>query len=429
MAKGVTDMRPPNFGVPGQQSEPYIHPEASPAVQRLTSGMAERAAARRTGALPHYAEPVGGGPRGPSIPRLDMPHESGLPMSAQAERTNSPQVSEVMAGTMGQRAQGSIVEAPAMAGMPPQQRSSDPNAFARELGLLPTDLLPNEAQQDPAYQHGSGSVFAVSQPHLAARYGVMRGGQRLMPQQLQQRMPPGQKQQSPIRPETLQGLQDLQNFQRQSDPAQIKAAEQEAEKQVVNSAAGHSASAGAPPELTPEEREKAQERLELMDSFEYSSLRNAMTRDVLNNPEQRKLIEARLQPLEIDDLIVRGRVTQRVPIIPKKFEVEFTSMNGFDDLALKRLIMQESQQLEVTQQYLLDKYAFMALTCGVTSINSTRLLPHLDSKGVFNDELFLEKFNFVLSQPLHMLASIGVNHTWFEMRVRKLFVAEKVGNT
>ena len=43
-------------------------------------------------------------------------------------------------------------------------------------------------------------------------------------------------------------------------------------------------------------------------------------------------------------------------------------------------------------------------------------------------QVFLKKFNMVLRLPLHMLASIGVNTLWFDVRVRKLFVAEKLGN-
>lgn len=416
--------------------QPYIDPSAMPAVARYVEGMAERAAARR-GALPKYSVPVGGG-GGPSIPRLDAAHEEGQTMSAQAENVNSPSLQHQLAAAAAGRPAGSIVEPPVFPGAPQagQRRPQSPAEAARMLGLRPTDMLPAEAQQDPEFQRGNGAMFAAAQPGLAMRYGVVRNGQRVPPQQLQAESQGPSAPAAPgagLRPETLQGLKDLEELHRQQSPDQVRAAEAEAEKQVAGSAAGLSATAGAPiaepKEMTEEEKAEAQKRIEMMDSFDYDSLRQAINRDLLNNPDQREVIEKRLPPLDIDDLIVKNRVSQRVPIIPVKFEVTYTSMTGQDDLALKRLIMQESKSVEVTERYLLDKYAFMAIACGLTAVNGNVLPSHLDERGKFSEEMFWKKFEWVMQRPLHMLSSIGVNHTWFEMRVRKLFVAEKVGNT
>jgi hypothetical protein len=184
--------------------------------------------------------------------------------------------------------------------------------------------------------------------------------------------------------------------------------------------------------LSPEEelarKKKVQEAVQAMDDFDFDALRREMQRDILNNPEQRKIIEERLQALSLDELIMRDRVTQRVPIVPGKFEVTFQSMTGEEDLALKRLLMKESKSVEVTDQYLLDKFAFMSLTVGCSAINSNPAPSHLDQKGDFNDEAFWIKFLWMIKRGVHVLAAIGNNHTWFEMRVRKLLVAERVGN-
>jgi len=295
-------------------------------------------------------------------------------------------------------------------------------------------MLPPEAQQDPEFQRGNGAMFAVAQPGLAMRYGVTRNGQRIMPQQLRAQAPQGQAPAGAgrLRPETLKGLSDLQELSRQQAlaPEQRAAAEAAAEAEVKNGPAGASASAGDPPagsgKMTPEE---AQRRVELMDSFDYDALRDAINEDILRNPDQKKIIEERLEALDIDDLIIKNRVTQRVPIVPNRFEVTYRSMTGNDDLALKRLLMKESKSVEVTERFLLDKYAFMALSCGAVAVNSNQLPDHLDEEGKFNEEAFWKKFEWMMKRPLHMLSSIGVNHTWFEMRVRKLFVAENVGNT
>jgi hypothetical protein len=153
-----------------------------------------------------------------------------------------------------------------------------------------------------------------------------------------------------------------------------------------------------------------------------------MMKDIINNEEQRDLIEKRCTPLDITDLIMRGFVTQRVPVIPNKFEPEFQSMTGGEDLAIKRLIMQESKGLEVSDRYLLDKFSLMAVTIGLRAINGNVIPTHQDNNGKFDEEAFWRKFDFVSKYPFHMLASLGVNYFWFDIRVRKLFVAEKLGN-
>ena len=112
----------------------------------------------------------------------------------------------------------------------------------------------------------------------------------------------------------------------------------------------------------------------------------------------------------------------------EKFEITFQSMTGEEDLELKRMIMEESKSVEISDRYLLDKYSFMSVAIGLHSINGKPLGDVSDDEGNFSEEMFWRKFNRVLKLPLHMLASAGVNLFWFEARVRKLFVAEKVGN-
>jgi hypothetical protein len=121
-------------------------------------------------------------------------------------------------------------------------------------------------------------------------------------------------------------------------------------------------------------------------------------------------------------------VTQVVPVIPIRFELQLQSMTAEEDMSIKRLIMMESKSVEVTERYLLDKFSFMSIATGLAGINGKSLGSVLDDKGEFDDEKFWVKYNRIMKLPLHMLASIGVNMFWFEMRVRKLFVAEKVGN-
>lgn len=417
--QGTTDLRPPHMrgGPPSAEQPVFIHPSINPTAAAYAANAAARAQARRSGGLPKYTEPAGG--ESVPIPLLNAPYEPGRTMAEQAG-AGRPSHHQVISEAMHQHAQniGSIVE-PAIAALP---GVSPQRVTAAGLGILATDSLPEEAENDPQFQRGFGSMLAAAQPQMALKYGVIRNGQRLASQQLRQHAGMGGK----LRPESLKDLQDLQSLSDKQQQASLPQNDKEAEEQVLESSAAHSAHAGG--ELRQEEDEKIKGAIELMDSFDYERIREVMTRDILNNPDQREIIESRCQELNIEELILKNRVSQAVPVVPGKFIITYESMTGDEDLELKRLVMQESKSTEVTDRYLLDKFAFMALSVGLKAINGNPVPKHTDEKGDFEEKRFWIKFDWVMKRPLHMLASVGVNHTWFEQRVRKLFVAEKVKN-
>jgi hypothetical protein len=180
--------------------------------------------------------------------------------------------------------------------------------------------------------------------------------------------------------------------------------------------------------VSEDSRKAAEEAVKNMDDFDFNAFREIMMKDLINNDEQRQIVESRLQPLDLSELIMHGRITQRVPIIPDRYEPEFQSMTGEEELALKRLLMQERKNIEAPDRYLLDKFQLMTVACGLRSVNKIILPAHLDKLGNFSDDMFWEKFNRVLKLPFHMLASIGVHYYWFDIRVRKMFVAERIKN-
>lgn len=401
----------------GTQRRPFVAPGVTPEAA-YKAGLDARQAARRAGqgGLPKTNVPVAGGPT-PAIPALNQPHQEGMTMQEQAEAARVSHVADGLTPN-----QGGIVDGlPASSGTAPSPA---------QLGLLPTDLLTEEATRDPTFQQGHGSMVAVYQPHLAMKYGVMRGGKHIMPQQLQPQRPQ-------LRPETVKDLETLNKLKEQAQAdvpvGSLHSSEEEAAKALEGTSAAAAARAGnvigddSERPITAEERKKLREGISKMDEFDLDSFRQAMLKDILNNPEQQKLIESKLKPLSIDELLMKNRVTQDVSI-RTGIVFTFQSMTGEEDLAVKRLIMDEAKSVEVSDRYFLDKYSFMSVTVGLRAINGKPMGEHVDEKGNFDDEKFDAKFNRILKLPLHMLASIGVNLFWFEARVRKLFVAEKVGN-
>jgi hypothetical protein len=381
-----------------------------PAALKYAAGAQARQQQQRKPAPGRYVTPVAGG-KGPPIPRLDQPATEGASMADQAV---------MQRGQPGPAPMGGM-----FTGAPPPSPTAAPIARAGgpPVGILPSDVLPNEAKEDPEFRQGQGSMYAASQPHLAYKYGVLRNGKRVPPQQLTQVR-------KGLSDKSIQDLKMLSDLQGGSPPAgEDPRIEQDAAASVSGAAGrlGNSPTDGPKTEQAIGQ-EKLTEAVKKLDDFDFATFRDMMMKDIINNEEQRNIIEARCKQMDITDLIVRGFVTQVVPIVPGKFEVEFRSVSGEDDLAVKRLLMLESKGLEVTERYLLDKYSLMGVTCGLYAINNNKVPDHHDRDGNFNEEAFWKKFTFVTKYPLHMLGSIGVNCFWFDIRVRRLFVAEKLGN-
>jgi hypothetical protein len=153
-----------------------------------------------------------------------------------------------------------------------------------------------------------------------------------------------------------------------------------------------------------------------------------LMKDILNNDAQRKIIEDRLSAMDLSDYVTNGYVEQEVPI-NNKLRYTFRSVDGDTDLALKRLVVQEMKGFSADDRYILDKYAIMSMACILTRVNGTQLPDYLDQDGKFNEDRFWIKFNKVSKLGLHILASVGINSFWFDVRVRKLVVADALGNS
>jgi len=382
---------------------PYIAPGSrlSPAVAAYQAGVT----ARHGGGLPKADMPLN--PERPPIPNLLGGPIDGQPGTmadyARRERTQ-----------MGPPPEGGILDAPPA-----------PAVTQASLGLGPLDTLPEAARHDPAYIQGPGSDLAANQPALAAKYGIYRSGVFIPPQKLGGRPGP-----SSLRPETLRDLNDLQRLQNAPAPGQRDATDSEVRQEVAQGLGGDAARvAGTPPPSgqTPND-EQLKDIIDRMDSFEFDQWRQQMMSRILHSEDERIAIEKRLEPLDIGQYIREGRVRQRIPIIPGKYELTLQSYDGQAELAIKRLAMAESRSVDVTDRYILEKRSFMALAVGIYKINDKLYPDVLDTNGDWSDDLFLKKFNLVMKLPVHILASIGVNLMWFEVRVRKLCSATALGN-
>lgn len=165
--------------------------------------------------------------------------------------------------------------------------------------------------------------------------------------------------------------------------------------------------------------------VEQMDDFELDAYSRMLEEDLLNNDRRRKAIEARLKPMDLVDLITEGEVQQKVPIVPGKFEVTYRSVSSGEDLEIKRMLYNIRKEVP---RYQVDAYSIMSLTLAVYAINGHPLPSQTDESGNFSESRFMKKFELVKKYPLQMVADLGVNYIWFDVRVKKLFTVEALGN-
>lgn len=204
--------------------------------------------------------------------------------------------------------------------------------------------------------------------------------------------PPG----SPaIRPETAQQLQDMAKAQ---------------EKQAATAEEGL-------------KKDIEKEKDDLFDMFDFGGKTEADR--VLNNKVRRKEIESRLEPMKIEDLIMKDEVQQDVPIQPGKFVVRFRSATPQENLFVKKLMANETVE---SDQYMLEKYGIMQLCLALVSINGVSVPSHLDENGAPNEDLFKKKLKILEKKSAYVIADLGINFFWFDIRVRKLLNPDDLKN-
>lgn len=150
--------------------------------------------------------------------------------------------------------------------------------------------------------------------------------------------------------------------------------------------------------------------------------------DPLANKARRKRIESRLTPMAVENLLLHGEVKQTVHILPGTLAVVFRSASVEEDMEVKRMMF----GLQGTDVYITNRYSMMQLTLSLYSIvtpSGEDVLPsHLDQNKNFDEDLFNKKFAHVKKWPTQFAQDLVNQYIWFDDRVKRLFVAEDLGN-
>jgi hypothetical protein len=310
-------------------------------------------------------QPLGGAPE-VNIPPLNAdPVEGGGPMHQQAQILQDP------------TSPLSPAYNPQLAQMAQERPPGEPGSGS------PFAPLPPEAAKDPRFRPGVGAMVAGNQPQMAKDGGYKPH----------------------LSENTKESMRAMAEFGAQVEAKKAASQDEAAKPDPAKTEAVNKLGEGIN-----KETELYDELRDMLDDPRQWNL--------LNNPDRRKKIEARLSPMEIADLIMYGEIRQDVPILPEKLTVTYRSVAAEEDLEVKRLMFGESGG----DRYLMDKYTMMQLTLALVSINGEELPTHLDEKRKFNEEKFLKKVEKVEKFPIQFVADLGVQYLWFDERVRRLFI-------
>jgi len=233
---------------------------------------------------------------------------------------------------------------------------------------------------------GVGSGYAANQPGLAALPTDEEG----RPQEVHPDLMP-RPEGAGLRPDTLKGLEKL---------AEANTSSKKEDKEL----------------------EKIEEELDELDDEYITDEFGNRVRSMLANKKRREAIENRCMPMDIDDLLMKGSVEQRIPIVPGKFEPTFRSPQGHEDTFLN----ERMSKVRGSDRMIMDLHALFRLTCGLVKINNRTLPNHLGQNGKPTDDLFDAKFAMVSSLATPVLADLSTNYTWFLRRVEKLLVFDNI---
>lgn len=135
-----------------------------------------------------------------------------------------------------------------------------------------------------------------------------------------------------------------------------------------------------------------------------------------DNPEVRRSIENRCEPMDFSDLVLTGRVTQVVPIIPEKFEVGFQSLLASENYWIERNAEKEA----ATDWGMRSWMGYARLAMSLTEVNGKEL-PQVVTKSGIDEDAWRERFDTVMNMGEKPVEYLLINLNWFGARVDQLY--------
>lgn len=154
-----------------------------------------------------------------------------------------------------------------------------------------------------------------------------------------------------------------------------------------------------------------------------ASLRNEMM-----SKERRELIESKLDPLDVTDLLVSREIQQTIEVIPNKLAYTLRTFTEREHI----WILKHLYNYPGSDQYVEELYNMFKVTCCFVGMNGKLVPDHRKNPGKADEEvdekLFEKKFGIVSGMPSQLVADLGVQCNWFNDRVNQLFSVKNLKN-
>lgn len=160
--------------------------------------------------------------------------------------------------------------------------------------------------------------------------------------------------------------------------------------------------------------------------FDYGAIQEQQR--ILLDKNRRAIIEKQLEPLAIEDMILKREIRQDVPVIPKKLMYTLRTFSQREYLFCLQYVYEHPGSVLYNEEFLNT----CKLICSLVAINGSHLPDHRDNvdtaKEEVTKELFEQKMFHVASLPTPLMADISIQVIWFNDRVAELFSLDNLKN-
>lgn len=198
------------------------------------------------------------------------------------------------------------------------------------------------------------------------------------------------------------------------------------------------ASAKPPPGSTPASAVEPPEEDEgdadaHLNEFEKAKLRDMLWKDVLQNPDQRAKVEARLPKVDINAVLQTmmsgGYFEQRVPIRKGVYEPVYRQVPYWVEQKLQEMLVSSFGLKGASEVSVQERYAFWGLVCSLVELANKRLPSVMNEAGTDIDiDKFRLKEKQLLNLPVELIASLVTHYYYFSQRARGMLTVDDLGN-
>lgn len=140
------------------------------------------------------------------------------------------------------------------------------------------------------------------------------------------------------------------------------------------------------------------------------------------NVARKRLIEARLPPLRIEDMYLHGECRQKVDIVPGKLSVTYRTPTGAETLYVRRKLGEARAEVNL---YVNTFHSLLEMCSYIQSYNGVDF-PSAVVNGQVSDEAFKARLDKLSALPQIILEDIWINQRWFVSRVRAAATADNL---